>query len=165
MFSSLKKMFEKNGKPISVVAPADGTVIPMSEVNDQTFAEEMLGPGVAICPQNGTIKAPIDGTIAMLFDTLHAVCIQGEGGLEIIVHVGLDTVELNGKHYTAHIKNGDKVQAGDVLLDIDLPSITQAGYDVTTPVVITNLGDYKIEQCFTNQKVKAGDEVIKLIKS
>ena len=164
MFDSLKKMFEKNAKTISLKAVEDGRTIPMDEVNDQTFAQELLGPGIAIVPSNGTVVSPINGTIATVMDTKHAVCIQGEDGLELIVHAGLDTVELNGKYYQTYKEIGDQVKAGDVLLEFDLEEITKAGYDVTTPIVITNLGDYKITKCLTVQQVKAGEEVIQLTK-
>lgn len=164
MFDSLKKMFEKNAKTISLKAVEDGRTIPMGEVNDQTFAQELLGPGIAIVPSNGTVVSPINGTIATVMDTKHAVCIQGEDGLELIVHAGLDTVELNGKYYQTYKEIGDQVKAGDVLLEFDLEEITKAGYDVTTPIVITNLGDYKITKCLTGQQVKAGEEVIQLTK-
>ena len=164
MFDSLKKMFEKNAKTISLKAVEDGRTIPMDEVNDQTFAQELLGPGIAIVPSNGTVVSPINGTIATVMDTKHAVCIQGEDGLELIVHAGLDTVELNGKYYQTYKEIGDQVKAGDVLLEFDLEEITKAGYDVTTPIVITNLGDYKITKCSTGQQVKAGEEVIQLTK-
>ena len=159
MFDSLKKMFEKNAKTISLKAVEDGRTIPMDEVNDQTFAQELLGPGIAIVPSNGTVVSPINGTIATVMDTKHAVCIQGEDGLELIVHAGLDTVELNGKYYQTYKEIGDQVKAGDVLLEFDLEEITKAGYDVTT-----NLGDYKITKCLTGQQVKAGEEVIQLTK-
>lgn len=164
MFDSLKKMFEKNAKTISLKAVEDGRTIPMDEVNDQTFAQELLGTGIAIVPSNGTVVSPINGTIATVMDTKHAVCIQGEDGLELIVHAGLDTVELNGKYYQTYKEIGDQVKAGDVLLEFDLEEITKAGYDVTTPIVITNLGDYKITKCLTGQQVKAGEEVIQLTK-
>lgn len=164
MFDSLKKMFEKNAKTISLKAVEDGRTIPMDEVNDQTFAQELLGPGIAIVPSNGTVVSPINGTIATVMDTKHAVCIQGEDGLELIVHAGLDTVELNGKYYQTYKEIGDQVKAGDVLLEFDLEEITKAGYDVTTPIVITNLGDYKITKCLTGQQIKAGEEVIQLTK-
>ena len=164
MFDSLKKMFEKNAKTISLKAVEDGRTIPMDEVNDQTFAQELLGPGIAIVTSNGRVVSPINGTIATVMDTKHAVCIQGEDGLELIVHAGLDTVELNGKYYQTYKEIGDQVKAGDVLLEFDLEEITKAGYDVTTPIVITNLGDYKITKCLTGQQVKAGEEVIQLTK-
>lgn len=117
MFDSLKRMFEKNAKTISLKAVEDGRTIPMDEVNDQTFAQELLGPGIAIVPFNGTVVSPINGTIATVMDTKHAVCIQGEDGLELIVHAGLDTVELNGKYYQTYKEIGDQVKAGGALID------------------------------------------------
>lgn len=164
MFDKLKKMFEKNAKIISIKAVEDGRTIPIDQVNDQTFAQELLGPGIAIVPSNGTVTSPINGTITTVMDTKHAVCIQGEDGLELIVHVGLDTVELNGKYYQAYKQTGDQVKAGDVLLKFDLEEIAKAGYDVTTPIVITDLSGYKITKCLTGQQVKAGEEVIQLTK-
>ena len=159
-----KSSIEKGEEDVSLKAVEDGRTIPMDEVNDQTFAQELLGPGIAIVPSNGTVVSPINGTIATVMDTKHAVCIQGEDGLELIVHAGLDTVELNGKYYQTYKEIGDQVKAGDVLLEFDLEEITKAGYDVTTPIVITNLGDYKITKCLTGQQVKAGEEVIQLTK-
>ena len=164
MFDSLKKMFEKNAKTISLKAVEDGRTIPMDEVNDQTFAQKLLGPGIAIVPSNGIVVSPINGTIATVMDTKHAVCIQGEDGLELIVHAGLDTVELNGKYYQTYKEIGDQVKAGDVLLELILKRLQRRDMDVTTPIVITNLGDYKITKCLTGQQVKAGEEVIQLTK-
>lgn len=162
MFESLKKMFKGESKTMSIKSPAEGRTIPMSEVDDQTFAQELLGPGIAICPSKGRIVSPVDGTVTMVFDTNHAVCVQSDDGVEIIVHAGLDTVQLKGKHYTAKKKAGDQVKAGDVLLELDLEAITKAGYDVTTPIVITNLRNYKISECFVNKEVREGEEVMKL---
>lgn len=164
MFDSLKKMFEKNAKIISVKAVEDGRTIPMDQVNDPTFAQELLGPGIAIEPESGNVVAPIDGSIAMVMDTKHAICIQGEDGLEMIVHAGLDTVELQGKHYQTYVNVGDQVKAGDLLLEFDLDEIKKEGYDVTTPIVITNSAGYEIAKCLTETQVKAGEEVIQLIK-
>lgn len=164
MFDSLKKIFEKNAKIISVKAVEDGRTIPMDQVNDPTFAQQLLGPGIAICPESGRVTSPITGTIATIMDTKHAVCIQGEDGIEMIVHVGLDTVELQGKHYQAHVSTGDKVKEGDLLLTVDLEEIKKEGYDVTTPIVITNLSGYEIAKCMIGQQVKEGEEVIQLIK-
>lgn len=127
MFDSLKKMFEKNAKTISLKAVEDGRTIPMDEVNDQTFAQELLGPGIAIVPSNGTVVSPIDGTIATVMDTKHAVCIHGEDGLELIVHAGLDTVELNGKYYQTYKEIGDQVKAGDVCWNLILKRLQRRG--------------------------------------
>ena len=157
MFDSLKKMFEKNAKTISLKAVEDGRTIPMDEVNDQTFAQELLGPGIAIVPSNGTVVSPINGTIATVMDTKHAVCIQGEDGLELIVHAGLDTVELNGKYYQTYKGIGDQVKAGDVLLEFDLEEITK---EVTLDTLTEEGFEYLIGHGPENIKVliKIGEE-------
>ena len=147
MFDSLKKMFEKNAKTISLKAVEDGRTIPMDEVNDQTFAQELLGPGIAIVPSNGTVVSPIDGTIATVMDTKHAVCIQGEDGLELIVHAGLDTVELNGKYYQTYKEIGDQVKAGQtvcILEAMKLMNEIQSDYDCEIEAVLVS-NEQKVE--------------------
>ena len=147
MFDSLKKMFEKNAKTISLKAVEDGRTIPMDEVNDQTFAQELLGPGIAIVPSNGTVVSPINGTIATVMDTKHAVCIQGEDGLELIVHVGLDTVELNGKYYQTYKEIGDQVKAGQtvcILEAMKLMNEIQSDYDCEIEAVLVS-NEQKVE--------------------
>ena len=115
MFSSLKKMFGGKEEKKTVLAPAAGKAVSLKEVNDPTFSQEILGKGVAIIPSEGKIVAPADGTISVFFETKHAVSISAENGAEIIVHVGLDTVNLKGEHFTAHKQQGDKVKAGEIL--------------------------------------------------
>ena len=159
MFDSLKKMFEKNAKTISLKAVEDGRTIPMDEVNDQTFAQELLGPGIAIVPSNGIVVSPINGTIATVMDTKHAVCIQGEDGLELIVHAGLDTVELNGAPFQMKIQKGDHVIAGQLLGTMDLKQVVDSGRDDSVIVVYTNMD--LIESISPVQKgsVNSGDRV------
>ena len=147
MFDSLRKMFEKNAKTISLKAVEDGRTIPMDEVNDQTFAQELLGPGIAIVPSNGTVVSPINGTIATVMDTKHAVCIQGEDGLELIVHAGLDTVELNGKYYQTYKEIGDQVKAGQtvcILEAMKLMNEIQSDYDCEIEAVLVS-NEQKVE--------------------
>ena len=147
MFDSLKKMFEKNAKTISLKAVEDGRTIPMDEVNDHTFAQELLGPGIAIVPSNGTVVSPINGTIATVMDTKHAVCIQGEDGLELIVHAGLDTVELNGKYYQTYKEIGDQVKAGQtvcILEAMKLMNEIQSDYDCEIEAVLVS-NEQKVE--------------------
>ena len=147
MFDSLKKMFEKNAKTISLKAVEDGRTIPMDEVNDQTFAQELLGPGIAIVPSNGTVVSPINGTIATVMDTKHAVCIQGEDGLELIVHAGLDTVVLNGKYYQTYKEIGDQVKAGQtvcILEAMKLMNEIQSDYDCEIEAVLVS-NEQKVE--------------------
>ena len=119
----------------------------MDEVNDQTFAQELLGPGIAIVPSNGTVVSPINGTIATVMDTKHAVCIQGEDGLELIVHAGLDTVELNGKYYQTYKEIGDQVKAGQtvcILEAMKLMNEIQSDYDCEIEAVLVS-NEQKVE--------------------
>lgn len=162
MFSSLKKMFGGKEEKKTVLAPATGKAVSLKEVNDPTFSQEILGKGVAIIPSEGKIVAPADGTISVFFETKHAVSISAENGAEIIVHVGLDTVNLKGEHFTAHKQQGDKVKAGELLLEFDMEAIKAAGYDVITPVIICNTPDFPDMVCHTGQDVKELDTIIEL---
>lgn len=129
--------------PNTVYSPLKGTAIPLAEVKDETFAGEILGKGMAVIPKEGVVKAPFDGEVTTFFETKHAVGLTSENGMEILIHVGINTVELKGQHYTAHVKEGDPVKAGQVLLTFDPDGIKKAGYDdVTTPVIVTNTDDY-----------------------
>lgn len=133
---------EVRTEPYTVYAPIEGTVIPLSEVPDETFAAEVLGKGAAIRPAKGEVKAPVSGTVTTLFETKHAVGITSEDGVEILIHVGINTLELGGKYYDAHVSEGDTVKAGDLLLTFDMEQIQAAGYEAVTPVIISNTDDY-----------------------
>lgn len=102
----------------------------------------MMGKGMAVILDEGVVYAPFDGTVEALFLTGHAIGLKSEGGVQLLIHIGLDTVNLNGQHFTPAVKNGDSVKVGDVLIRFDLDAIRQAGYDVTTPVIVTNSNDY-----------------------
>lgn len=130
---------EKN----TVYAPMEGTVIPMNEIKDETFAAGILGQGVGIIPAVGEVVAPFDGTISALFDTHHAIGLTSSDGMEMLIHVGINTVELNGKYYKAHVADGDTVKAGQLLVSFDINGIKAAGYDVTTAVLVSNADDYE----------------------
>ena len=123
-------------------SPVNGQVIPLSEVSDETFASEMLGATVAVEPADGKIVAPCDGEVINIFDTGHAVCIATQGGGELLIHVGVDTVKLEGKGFTKKVSDGDKIHAGDVLIEADLDTIKAAGYPATTMVILTNADQY-----------------------
>lgn len=119
-------------------SPLTGEIVPLSTVADPTFAEGILGQGAAVIPSQGRVVAPADGTVDVMFDTGHAVSMTTDAGAEVLIHVGLDTVKLQGEHYTAHCKAGDKVKAGDLLIEFDPEAIRAAGYDIITPVIICN---------------------------
>lgn len=156
MFGFLKK--KSNG--IMIGSPAKGKAIPINEVSDPTFGGEILGKGAAVLPEEGKIYAPADGEITLLFDTLHAVTITSEQGVEILVHIGLDTVELKGQHFQAHVATGDKVKKGDLLISVDLEAVKAAGYQIVTPVVICNTDAYASVEALTGKEVQPGDDIL-----
>ena len=142
------------------VAPTAGAAIPLEEVNDAVFSQKILGDGLAIQPAEDTICAPLGGEITSLPDSKHAVGLRGDNGMEILIHVGIDTVNLQGKYYEAHVKVGDKVRTGDLLLTFDRAAIEAAGYETVTPVLLTNTDDYQSVQAVTGQQVRPGDRVL-----
>ncbi|MEL0577862.1 PTS beta-glucoside transporter subunit IIABC [Pectobacterium punjabense] len=126
----------------AINSPIEGIVLPLEQVGDETFASGLMGKGIAIKPQAGRVVSPVNGTVASLFKTNHAIGLESEGGAEVLIHVGIDTVKLDGQHFTAHIKTGDVVKQGDLLVEFDYQAIEKAGYDTTTPVIITNSENY-----------------------
>lgn len=149
---------------VSVCTPITGKAVPLKEVNDPTFAEEILGKGAAVIPTDGHVVSPVNGTVETVFETLHAIGLKSEEGVEILIHIGLDTVKLEGKYFTAHVKNGDHVNVGDPLVDVDLEKVKEAGYDIVTPVIISNSFDYGDILAVSGQEIKAGDSLIKVVR-
>lgn len=144
-------------------SPIKGKVIKLSNIEDAAFASGVLGNGVAIMPTEGVVVSPVDGEITTLFPSLHAIGITSESGVEILIHVGLDTVQLGGKGFKAHIKQGDKVKKGQHLLDFNIEEIKNAGYSVVTPVVITNTANYLEVVETEEQNVDRGNSLITVI--
>ncbi len=124
-------------------APLKGKAVPLSQVDDPTFAEEIMGKGGAIIPEEGKLYAPCDGQIYTVFETGHAVTMVSDQGAQVIMHIGLDTVKLEGRYFHIHVKEGDRVKTGDLLGEFDLESIRKEGYDPVTPVVVANTGDFR----------------------
>lgn len=145
-----------------VYSPIKGKVIALNAVKDATFAGEYLGKGVAIEPEEGRVVAPFDGKVTVVMDTKHAVGMTSDNGIEVLIHVGMDTVQLNGKHYTTHVKVDDIVKKGDLLLTFEKEAIQAEGYEITTPVVVTNTADFEQVEGLTEQQVQEGDKIIKL---
>ncbi len=133
---------DQKPKNETVKSPVRGKIIPLSEVNDETFASEMLGVTSAVEPEDGRIVSPCDGEVINVFDTGHAVCIATKSGGELLIHIGVDTVKLNGKGFTKKVSDGDKVHAGDVLIEADLDIIRSEGYPAATMVILTNADQY-----------------------
>lgn len=152
------------GEMPTVCAPLTGEAVSLQLVSDPTFAEGIMGQGMAIIPTEGKVVSPVDGTVEMIFNTKHAVAIKADNGAELLIHVGLDTVKLGGKYFEAHVKAGDKVKVGTPLVDFDLEAIKREGYDCITPVIVTNTPDYSEVIAIDNKAVKCGDSVVKLVK-
>ena len=147
-----------------IYAPLAGKCVSVTEVPDPTFAEGLLGNGVAIIPADGKVYAPCNAKVDMMFDTGHAVSLVAESGTEILIHVGLETVGLNGAPFTVHVKNGDSVKKGDLLFEADLEAIKAAGLNTITPVLICNTDDYPKFKTSTDMDVSNADIVIELGK-
>ncbi|WP_431089895.1 beta-glucoside-specific PTS transporter subunit IIABC [Paenibacillus sp. 8b26] len=130
------------GSEIPVYSPIMGEVKPLSEVNDPAFSQEIMGRGLAIEPSEGKVVSPVEGTVFSISKSGHAVGLVSDSGLEMLIHVGMDTVKLKGLHFTPHVKSGDRVQVGDLILEFDLEEIRKAGYETITPVIVTNVAEY-----------------------
>ncbi|MCI9624395.1 MAG: PTS transporter subunit EIIC [Lachnospiraceae bacterium] len=129
-------------KNITIYAPITGTLIPLEQVKDAVFSSGTMGKGIAVDPEDGVVVAPFDGTVTALYPTRHAVGITSEDGVECIIHVGVDTANLQGKHFEVKVKENQKVKAGDVLLEADLAAILKEGYSLVTPILVTNSDEY-----------------------
>lgn len=145
---------------VTVYAPLSGTVIPLSEVMDEAFSSGALGQGAAVIPAEGKLYAPADGVIAAFFPTGHAVGIQTADGVEILIHVGMDTVSLNGKGFDKKVNQGDTVKRGDLILEFDLQVIEEAGLSAVTPVIITNPAGRSEIKATQAETVKPGDALL-----
>ena len=153
-------LFKGKNKGNLLHSPCNGKVVPITEVPDSTFADKILGDGFAVIPSEGKVYAPADGEVSMVFDTLHAVTMTSTQGTEILIHVGLDTVKMNGEGFTGHVKAGDKVKKGDLLLEVDLDKVKAAGYDTITPMLVCNTMDYASVEGVTGKDVEAGDDAV-----
>lgn len=151
------------GNEIIIASPMKGEIMPLNEVNDETFASEMMGKGVAIKPLDGKVVSPINGIVQTIFKTKHAIGLKSEDGTEILIHIGMDTVQLEGKHFKAYVKDGDKVRVGDTLIEFDTEAIKKEGYELTTPVIVTNTNDYLEVLARGVKKVNTGDAIISII--
>lgn len=147
-----------------VLSPIEGKAVSLKQVNDITFSEEIMGKGAAIIPTVGRAVAPVDGIVSALFETKHAIGLTADNGAEILIHIGLDTVKLGGKHFKAHVKSGDKVKAGDLLVEFDIKAIQEEGYEIITPVLVTNVDSYNDVLALIDKDVKEKDELIKAVK-
>ena len=163
-FSKLFGKSEEKTTPNDLYAPMAGTAVPVTEVPDPTFAGGMLGNGIAVIPTDGKVCAPCDATVDMMFTTGHAVSLISESGAEILIHVGLETVSLEGKPFTVHVESGEKVKKGQLLMEADLEAIKAAGLNPITPMLVCNSADFAAFNTITGKDVTNADVVIELSK-
>lgn len=156
------KLFGK--KLEEIYAPVTGKAVAITEVPDPTFAEGLLGNGIAIEPTDGKVYAPCNATVDMMFETGHAVSLVSQSGAEILIHVGLETVSLEGKPFTVHVHNGDKVTKGQLMLEVDLEAVKAAGLPTITPVLICNTDAYPTFKTHVGKDVTNDDVVLELGK-
>lgn len=156
--------FTKKSSVTTIMAPISGQFIPIQDVADHVFAEEMIGKGCAIVPNDTLFVSPVDGTVTALYNTNHAIGLKSNDGTEILIHIGLDTVKLDGKYFTAQTKIGDTVTVGTPLMLVDLEAIKAAGYDTTTPIVITNSADYTEVLPIDTGTVKQRQAILKAVR-
>ena len=143
-------------------SPLSGTVVPLSQVKDPTFAQGILGEGAAVQPREGKLYAPFDGTVLSIADSRHAIHLLGPNQMELLLHIGLDTVELGGAGYTARVKEGDRIRTGDLLVEFDLEEIRRK-YDPITPVLVTNAEDFAAVELWRNGgSVEAGEPLLRV---
>ena len=164
IFGSKAAATKFSGQKMTVLAPIDGTVIPLEQLPDETFATAILGPGCGLEPTGDMVYAPFDGTVTTIADTLHAVGLMSDDGIEVLIHVGMDTVEMNGKGFKALVKEGDKVKAGTPLLKVDLEAIRAAGHPTATALIVTNSDDLPEISVVANGDAAAGTPVFKFKK-
>lgn len=150
---------------LEIAAPITGVVKKIEEVPDKTFADKILGEGAAILPEEGKIFSPVNGVVANIMDSKHGIMLQSDDGIEVLIHVGLETVNLNGKYFKAHVTNGAKVKKGDLLVEFDMDAISKAGYPLITPVVVTNSDDYIKVVCMNESgaRIKAGTKFLTIV--
>lgn len=166
------KLFEKEKggatgtpcEPLAVYAPAEGTVIPLEEFPDEVFSQGILGPGCGILPTGKLVTAPFHGTVIQATDTLHAIGLQSDNGLELLIHVGVDTVDMGGKGFRYHVKHGQRVRLGDPLIGFDREVIRAAGHSDAIAVVVTNADEYAAVELQTTQAVSGGALILKARK-
>ena len=147
---------------MKIYSPCLGVVKHLENVNDVAFAQKLIGDGIAVVPKEGNIVSPIDGEVAMVFPTGHAIGLKNDEGVEILIHVGIDTVEVDGKGFKAFVKQGDKVKVGDKLLKVNLEEVINEGYEVDTMVLVTDIANYKKVVQVPEEKVSESDLIFNL---
>lgn len=160
--SSLSSDDFADEKEITLCSHLNGTVVPLENVEDAVFSQKILGNGIAVEPSEGKLFSPCDGRIENVFDTKHAINLVSEDGAEILLHIGIDTVKLDGKYFEAHVSDGQQVKKGDLLISFDIGKIREAGFLLTTPLIICNSDDYSSAEALSEGSISAGDKLLRL---
>jgi PTS system beta-glucosides-specific IIC component len=150
-------------KKIVITSPVKGKKVNISKINDETFAKEIIGKGIAVESVDGRVVAPFDGTVATVFRTKHVVGLRSEEGVELLIHIGIDTVELDGKFFTSHVQDGDTIKKGDLLLEFDKKAIEEAGYETIIPVLVTNTSAYLEIVASEEGNVEIGETLLTIL--
>lgn len=158
------KLFENiftGGSSVEIAAPVAGKLVGIGEVKDDVFRKEVLGKGIAIIPSGNRFVSPVDGTVGTIFPTGHGVAVISNEGAEILIHVGLDTVKLQGKHFTVYVEEGQKVKRGELLLEAEIKQIEAEGYDIVTPIVVCNSYDFFEYQAAEPGEIWQGENILR----
>lgn len=145
-----------------IYSPLEGNVIPLESVEDEVFSSGMMGKGCAIIPTDGNLYAPFDGEILLVASTKHSIALQSEDGIEFLIHVGMDTVNMEGKGFIPKVKVGDKVKCGQLMMTFSIPEIKAAGYVATTALIVTNSDQYENIELINENTAKKSDKIIKI---
>jgi len=155
-------LFKKKSETKLVSSPMNGEVFPLSKSSDEAHQQEMIGKGALIIPSEGAVYAPFNGTVEMVFETRHAIGLLSENGVELMIHVGFETVKLEGRHYKVHVEEKQKIKEGDLLLEFDIEGIKAEGYKIETPVIVTNTASYQSIVVLADGKVKKNERLLEI---
>lgn len=153
---------KKHGKKTTLCAHLSGDIIPLEDIEDEAFSQKVLGDGIAIEPTEGKLYSPCDGKVDMVFETKHAINLISDDGCEILLHIGIDTVKLLGKHFKAHVSDGQRIRKGDLLITFNIKEIRRAGFKTVTPMIVCNSDEYEKFNTLLSGKVSVGDAVLEV---
>ena len=156
----LRKLFKKQEMDMNVLSPLSGKAIPLEEVPDEVFSQKMMGDGIAIEPISKDVLAPFSGVVVNVFKTKHAINLRADNGAEMLIHMGLETVELDGKGFEVHVNDGQKIKQGDVLATYDIEAVAKENYKTVTPVILLNGEKFSLTQVKTGVEVSGGKDLI-----
>ena len=162
----LKSLFSKENTitDVTIYAPIDGKLVSLEEVPDPVFSQKMMGNGIAIMPTNGTVISPVQGKVLQVFPTKHAIGIKAANGAEILIHIGLETVELKSDGFTVYVQEGDNIKKGERLIDFDIDLIKRKAKSIISPVIITNTAEMSEIRLSNKETIQAGQDEILFVK-